>query len=308
MSLSRRTFMNITTAAGAGIIVNPLDAFARKIPVHGTNPAFQIMIMATNWGFAGSWDTFASKISEEGYDGAEVWYAEDKEQRESMLEAFSRHNLKFGFLIGSSEKDPRAHLARFSGMLEGAVGLNPVYINCHSGRDYFSFDENRAFIDLTTKVSESSGLPVYHETHRSRILYSSPASRSYLDNDPSLKITLDISHWCNVSESLLADQEETVSLAIERTGHIHARIGHPEGPQVNDPRAPEWKRAVEAHFGWWDRVVERKKRSGELLTILTEFGPPDYMPTLPYTHKPVADQWEINKYMLDTLRKRYAQD
>jgi hypothetical protein len=121
-----------------------------------------------------------------------------------------------------------------------------------------------------------------------------------------LRLTLDISHWCNVHESLLDDQEDTVALALSRTDHIHTRIGHAEGPQVNDPRAPEWKDAVAAHVGWWDRVVEIKRKEGKRLTMLTEFGPPDYLPALPFTRQPVANQWEINKYMLDTLRKRYG--
>ncbi|HRG80840.1 MAG TPA: sugar phosphate isomerase/epimerase, partial [Cyclobacteriaceae bacterium] len=114
------------------------------------------------------------------------------------------------------------------------------------------------------------------------------------------------SHWCNVHESYLSDQEETIAMALNRTDHIHARIGHPEGPQVSDPRAPEWKQAVETHFGWWDKIVERKKKEGKLMTFLTEFGPPDYMPTLPYTRQAVANQWDINVYMMEVLRKRYA--
>jgi hypothetical protein len=105
---------------------------------------------------------------------------------------------------------------------------------------------------------------------------------------------------------MLDDQKETIALALSRTDHIHARIGHPEGPQVNDPRAPEWKFAVDAHFAWWDKVVEQKKKEGKRMTILTEFGPPDYMPTMAYTRQPLADQWQINKYMMETLRKRYA--
>ena len=88
--------------------------------------------------------------------------------------------------------------------------------------------------------------------------------------------------------------------------HIHARIGHQEGPQVSDPRAPEWATAADAHFAWWDTVLKRKKERGEEMTILTEFGPPDYMPTLPYTREPLADQWAINVNMLQTLRKRYS--
>jgi hypothetical protein len=95
-------------------------------------------------------------------------------------------------------------------------------------------------------------------------------------------------------------------LAISRSNHIHARIGHPEGPQVNDPRAPEWQNTVETHFKWWDAIVERKKKEGARLTILTEFGPADYMTTIPYTRQPLANQWEINVHMLKTLRARYS--
>ncbi|MGH2646989.1 MAG: sugar phosphate isomerase/epimerase, partial [Ginsengibacter sp.] len=70
--------------------------------------------------------------------------------------------------------------------------------------------------------------------------------------------------------------------------------------------APEWDAAVKAHLAWWDAIVARKKKAGERLTILTEFGPADYMPTTPYTREPLADQWGINVYMMNLLRKRYA--
>lgn len=105
---------------------------------------------------------------------------------------------------------------------------------------------------------------------------------------------------------MLDDQPETVALALDRTEHIHARIGHQEGPQVNDPRAPEWKLAFETHLAWWDKVVELKVKEGKPITLLTEFGPPTYMPTLPYTMQPIANQWDINIYMMDFLRKRWT--
>jgi hypothetical protein len=106
----------------------------------------------------------------------------------------------------------------------------------------------------------------------------------------------------------LDDQEETVQLALSRVDHIHARIGHQEGPQVNDPRAPEWANAVKRHLEWWDKIVQLKIQGGvNSITILTEFGPPDYMPTLPYTRQPLGDQWNINVYMMQLLRKRYQQ-
>jgi len=75
---------------------------------------------------------------------------------------------------------------------------------------------------------------------------------------------------------------------------------------VSDPRAPEWNTAVQTHFAWWDKIVETKKKEGKRITFLTEFGPPDYMPTLPYTRQPLANQWDINVHMMEVIRKRYA--
>ena len=193
-------------------------------------------------------------------------------------------------------------------MVEGAATQTvqrPLYINCHSGKDYFSAEQCQAFFEVTLSLSNSTGIGIYHETHRSRIMYSAPIARHYLEQNPDLLLTCDLSHWCCVHESLLHDQAETLDLAIARAGHIHARIGHAEGPQVNDPRAPEWENALKAHFDWWDRIVAQRKKAGKTVTILTEFGPPDYMPTLPYTRQALANQWDINVYMMKILRERY---
>ena len=184
----------------------------------------------------------------------------------------------------------------------------PLYINCHSGRDHFSFEQNGLFIEHGLALAKETGILVCHETHRSRILFAAHVARQYIEKFPNLRLTFDVSHWCNVHESLLDDQEETVQMALSRVDHIHARIGHQEGPQVNDPRAPEWANAVKRHLEWWDKVVQLKIQAGvNSITILTEFGPPDYMPTLPYTRQPLGDQWNINVYMMQLLRKRYQQ-
>lgn len=304
--LSRRNFLALSAATGASAALDNLQAFARPMKKPGAQEGFKLLIFATNWGYTGSWEEFAGKIKKLGYDGAELWYPSDAAQRKDIFSAFKNHDLQMGFLVGSGDRNFQKHFEQFKASLEAAASQNPVYINCHSGRDYFSFEQNKKFIELTTTVSKTSGVPVYHETHRSRILYAAPVARQFMEALPDLRITFDVSHWCNVHESLLDDQQDTLTKALERVDHIHARIGHPEGPQVNDPRAPEWKKAVEAHFAWWDSVVSKKKREGKLMTFLTEFGPVDYLPALPYTRQPVADQWEINKHMLDTLRTRYS--
>ena len=280
-----------------------LDAFATPAI---KLPASSLIIMATNWGFKGNLVEFCAAAKKDGYDGIEVWVPGSAAEMKALSEAVSNAGLQLGLLAGGHDANPTLHKKQFSDAVERAISLKPLYINCHSGKDYFSFDDNAEMLAMTIKQSLASGVPIYHETHRGRMLFAAHVSKGFIDRFKELKLTLDISHWCNVHESLLGDQPINVEAALARTHHIHARIGHAEGPQVNDPRAPEWKNEVKAHFDWWDKVIARKKSEGQSITILTEFGPPNYLQTLPYTGQPVADQWAINKYMMETLRKRYS--
>ncbi len=267
MNQNRRNFIKLTGLATSATLLSSLESFSSApLPVVNTNGNYKLKVLATNWGFDGTIDAFCAKAKKEGYDGIENWWPENKNEQDEMFAALKKHKLEIGFLYGAWQTNPAEHLSHFKKVMDTIAMQKiqtPLYINLHSGRDYFSFDDNKKF-------------------------------------------TLDISHWCNVHESLLDDQPETIELALQRTEHIHARIGYAEGPQVNDPRAPEWEGTVKQHFAWWDKVVERKKKNGETMTFLTEFGPPLYMPTLPYTLQAVSNQWEINVHMLQLLRKRYS--
>jgi sugar phosphate isomerase/epimerase len=307
MSLSRRKFITSTAQyAGGAAILPALDALDLQAFNFSPAPGYSLHIYATSWGFEGSLDLFCQKSKAAGYDGIEVWCPGSKEGRDELLVVTKKHGLSFGLLVGGGNSDPAKHFTEFKTSLAEAVKLQPVYINCHSGRDFFSLEQNRPFIELTTQSTAATGVPIYHETHRARILFAAHISKQYLETFPALRLTLDISHWCNVHHSFLEDQKETVELALTRTDHIHARVGHDQGPQVNDPRAPEWANALKAHFAWWDTVVKYKSTQGKPLTMLAEFGPPSYMPTVPYTQMPLANQWEINAHMMKLWRERYA--
>ncbi|KGE12696.1 sugar phosphate isomerase/epimerase family protein [Sphingobacterium deserti] len=271
-----------------------------------TSVKLPIKYYCTNWGMQESWARFCAKVKTAGYDGIETWLPATTEEQQEMLTALKKHNLSLGLLVGGSGTNFEQYAANFRSNLEAASKHRPDYINCHTGKDYYTFEQNERLITLGEKISKHYNLPVYHETHRGRFSFAAHVTKGYLDKIPHLQLALDISHWCNVHESLLEDQEETVAQALRRTSHIHARIGHPEGPQVNDPAAPEWKSAVDRHLAWWDEVVMQHKTHNRQLTITTEFGPAGYLPTLPYTQQPVADQWQINVYMLHLLKARYA--
>lgn len=310
MKQNRRSFIKTTSSASAVLLLSSIATSAEfKLPKTSMNKNFELKLLATNWGFDGTVDVYCDKVKKAGYDGIEIWWPVEKPAQDEMFSALKKYGLEAGFLYGAPQTNYHEHLRNFKEMTDAAAGnaiQRPLYINCHSGKDFFSYEENDAFIEHTTQLTKKTGVPIYHETHRSRMLFAAPVARQYIQKHPELRITFDVSHWCNVSESLLQDQPETLALTIERADHIHARIGHPEGPQVNDPRAPEWEAALKAHLAWWDEIVTRKKKAGERLTILTEFGPADYMPTMPYTRQPLADQWGINVYMMNLLRKRYA--
>jgi len=310
MNQNRRDFIKLTGLATSATLLSSLESFSTApLPVINANGNYKLKVLATNWGFDGTMDAFCAKAKKDGYDGIENWWPENKNEQDEMFTALKKYNLEIGFLYGAWQTNPAEHLAHFikvMGTIAKQTIQTPLYINLHSGRDYFSFDDNKKFIEYTNVLAKDTGIPIYHETHRGRMLYAAHVTRDFIHKYPELKLTLDISHWCNVHESLLDDQPETIELALQRTEHIHARIGYAEGPQVNDPRAPEWDGTVKQHFAWWDKVVERKKKNGETMTFLTEFGPPLYMPTLPYTLQAVSNQWDINLHMLQLLRKRYS--
>lgn len=311
MRQDRRKFIKTSAAGSAALLLSSLESFAlSEMTSSAANRNYDLKIMATSWGYQGTMDSFCAKVKKEGYDGIELWWPTDnKKAQDEIFAALKKYDLEIGFLCGGSQSNPQEHLEFYKRMVDAAAKQNiqrPLYINNHSGKDYFSFDDNKKFIEHTQALAKETGLLICHETHRGRMLFAAHITRNFLEKYPDLRLTLDISHWCNVHESLLADQKETIDLALSRTDHIHARIGHPEGPQVNDPRAPEWEQTVKKHFEWWDKIVERKRRNGERVTVLTEFGPPDYMPTYPYTRQPLADQWAINVHMMHLLRKRYS--
>ncbi|MEO6001285.1 MAG: sugar phosphate isomerase/epimerase [Chitinophagaceae bacterium] len=309
MPYNRRNFIKTSASTTTALFISSLQILGESHkPTFSMDKNFELKILATSWGFPGSMDEYCAKAKKETYDGIETWWPMENRDQVELFAALKKHQLEVGFLCGGSQSNWQEHLLFFKKMIDAAANnkiQTPLYINCHSGRDYFSYEENKAFIDHTTQLSKQTGILICHETHRSRMLFAAPVAKQFIEKNPDLRLTFDVSHWCNVSESLLHDQQETLELTLQRVEHIHARIGHPEGPQVNDPRAPEWEETVKAHLAWWDKVAERKKRLGQRMTILTEFGPPDYMPTLPYTRQPLADQWAINVYMMQLLRKRY---
>jgi hypothetical protein len=184
--------------------------------------------------------------------------------------------------------------AKLEPVLNELAAYDPVRINLHSGRDNMSPGEASAFFEESLRIEAQIGVPVGHETHRGRIFFIPWATAEYLRQFDGLKITADYSHWVNVCERLPDDEADALALANCRAVHIHGRVGYEEGPQVPDPTAPEYAPHLAWHEQQWQQIRRCHEEAGaQVLTFTPEYGPPNYLHTLPHTNVPVADLWQV---------------
>lgn len=251
--------------------------------------------------------TFFNEVLAEGYNGVEInldGNAAFVKEFMLSLERARKQQPYFNF-IAQSVPDNRSetvaeHILRVVQRIEKLADFQPDFINSHTGKDYYTFDDNCRIIETIETVATKKGIKVYHETHRGRFSFHAASLLPYLDRFPEIELTADFSHWCTVSESMLEDQKETLVKIIPHISHLHARVGFEQAPQVNDPFAPEWQNHLEVYTAWWKKVVRDNRKCA---TITPEFGPAPYMPALPFTQQPIGNQWNTNAKMKNYLKK-----
>lgn len=262
----------------------------------------QIKMFKALWGMTGEYEEQLERIAEAGYDGVECLVPPPEKTAEfrRLLEQYKLEYIPMIYTDGD-------HKASFRNRLLRALEFHPKKVNSHSAKDWMSFDEQKQFFEFAMKTEQELSIVVAHETHRSRATYSAWNTAKLLREFPDMRLTADFSHWVVVSESLLEDQMDNVRLAMERTIHLHTRVGFRHGPQVPDPRAPEYALELEEHAKWWDELYRIHLARGESeITIDPEFGPPGYMHTLPYTKQPIADLWSVCLWMANYNRDRLS--
>ncbi len=274
----------------------------------------EIKFICPYWGQEGSTAAhFFRKVLEAGYDGVEINMPESPlfvREFQSELNRVRETKKDFVFIaqqvLSSRHERVPEYIDRMKARLEELVSLKPDFINSHTGKDYFSFEDNCRAIEVAEEIGHRAGVRILHETHRGRFAFHASSLLPYLERFPKLQLTADFSHWCTVSESMLDDQQELLEKIIPFVYHLHARVGHAQAPQVSDPFAPEWKGHRETFMGWWRLILEtRRNAKDSMFTICPEFGPVPYMPTMPITEKPLSDQWVVNVRMRDFLQTEF---
>lgn len=272
----------------------------------------QVNYICPYWGQEGaSASQFFKRVCDEQYNGVEINLPDDDAFIKSFHEELNKLRAKRDFIfiaqqvLSPTNETVDEYIARMKVRLEFLISQKPDFINSHTGKDYFSFDDNCRIIEVVETISATSGVPILHETHRGRFTFHASSLLPYLQRFPNLKLTGDFSHWCTVSESMLEDQEHILEKIFPHIHHIHARIGFEHSPQVNDPVAPEWSNEVETFWYWWKMILQTQAAlEKKSMTITPEFGPAPYMPVMPYTQKPLSNQWNTNVWMKNWIQSK----
>jgi sugar phosphate isomerase/epimerase len=264
----------------------------------------KLFVLCPQWGLEHlPIEDFFLNVKQAGYDGIDTWLPEESSKRKKFINLLDQYQL---CIVSHQHQAKGNTIDEFCRSLDYYLNLSlecdPLLINSHSGKDYFSLDDQLKVIDTIEDFSIRNDITVANETHRGRIGFSPYNAWEIFKRRPNMKITADFSHWTCVTESLLENSEEIVEEAIRRTKHVHARVGYTQGPQVPDPRLAEWQEPVNFFLSLWERIIENQKLAGvEYFTMTTEFGPPPYMWTKTEDNTPIKCQWEINLFMKDLL-------
>ena len=259
-------------------------------------------------------NTFVDKVLAGGYDGVEIYLPTQSvftEQFIAKLENIVLRKPDFIFialqLSAPVNETVDSYISRMEKELLELAAYQPKFINSHTGKDYYSFDDNCKVIEAALNISSKIGIRILHETHRGRFSFHASTLLPYLEKFPELELVGDLSHFCTVSESLLDDQENILQQIIPHISHIHARVGTEQSSQIANPFAPEWNTHLNKFTGWWQKIIEVQADKGLLdFTITPEAGPIPYMPTMPFTQQPLANQWDINVQMKNYLKEKWG--
>lgn len=272
------------------------------------------LILQSLWGYAGDLQGAIERASAHGFDGLEAnlrhpaLAAQEPAAIAAQLEqaglALIVELVTGGDYVPALSAGPDEHLGELEQLLEQAQALQPLRISVITGSDSWPLHAQHCFLEQAVELAGASAAPVSFETHRSRSLFNPWTIAELLQAHPQLRLTADLSHWCCVSERLMEPDLAPVQAIADRVDHIHARVGHAQGPSVPHPFAPEAAEALAAHQRCWQLFLTRQRERGHSpSTITPEFGPDGYLPLLPFTAMPVADLLEINSAMARWIRQ-----
>lgn len=265
----------------------------------------KLQLFKTLWGFEGTLEQAIQQVIETGMQGIEGQAPQRLPDRALLKSLLDEHSLSYiaeittaGSYVPDRQATLQQHLDSLQYSLDTLADLKPLFITCLGGCDAWPEAESLEFFSRAIDIVKPYNLQISFETHRSRSLFNPWITQRIVEQLPDINLTVDFSHWCVVCERLMDTELNAIQAIADNVLHIHARVGYEQGPQVPDPRAPEYAYAVKAHQSWWEIIWKsQQQRNFSSTTMTPEFGPDGYLHLTPYTQRPVADLWELNCWM-----------
>ncbi|WP_353226813.1 TIM barrel protein [Novosphingobium sp.] len=278
----------------------------------------QLDLFRSLWGWpagpGADWARCGAECRENGFVGVETRLPADPFARRALKSALAEQGLDYiavvftgGDVIPDQSWAPAQHCDRLAAAIDGAGQLGARFVNVLAGNDRWPLAMQVDFFGRAQALADAAGIMCSFEIHRATSLYSPWLTLDLIAQVPQLRFTADLSHWVVVSERLLNDPADDLSPFLNRVHHVQARVGYDQGPQVPHPAAPEYADALAWHQAMWERVWAAQHARGQAVTTLTpEFGPDGYTHLLPFTRAPVADIWDLNRWMAQTSRTQFT--
>ncbi len=256
------------------------------------------------------WSKLFREIKAEGYHGVEaigLTYRQPhfrEALRASSLSMIAQVHTAGGYLdstgyVYNNSVEVNDHIESLKTQIDELLSLDlPLsLINVHSGHDSWCHSDSAIdYFERSTRLFDST-IQIVHETHRGRTLFTPYSFAHIVAACPELLFNADLSHWVNVLERIPTPSELQLDTLAPRAALIHARVGHPQGPQHPDPRGDE--ETVQSHVNWWRTIFRARKTAGaETMHVTMEHGPP------PYQISPI-DLAAINSFVRTTVLRAW---
>lgn len=262
-------------------------------------------LFKTLWGHEGSVQAAAQLAVEAGFTGLEAPAPADDAALEQMQGTLAEYRLDYiaeicttGSYVPDRHATPNDHLLSLEQKIQRSLLLSPRFCNVMAGCDAWPLDVQIDFFRRAHDLAKGYGVICSFETHRGRSFFNPWVTRDVLRALPDLLITCDFSHWVVVCERLMDSEMSTILEVAEQAHHVHSRVGYDQGPQVPHPAAPEYAEALASHERCWQAIwASQSGRNYASSTMTPEFGPDGYLHTQPFTGMPVADLWQVNRWV-----------
>lgn len=262
-------------------------------------------LFKTLWGHEGTLQQAAVLAVEAGFSGIEAPAPANDAELDHLGSTLAEYQLDYiaeicttGSYVPDRHATPDEHLASLEARIKRSQLLRPRFCNVMGGCDAWPLDVQIDFFRRAQDLADRHEMICSFETHRGRSFFNPWVTRDVLRAVPDLRITCDFSHWVVVCERLMDSEWETILEVAEKAHHVHSRVGYDQGPQVPHPAAPEYAEALASHERCWQAIwASQAARDYTSSTMTPEFGPDGYLHTQPFTSMPVADLWQVNRWV-----------